>query len=646
MIKRLLIANRGEIARRIIKTCHKHQIKAIAIYSDTDKDAPFVKEADEAYPLCGITALETYLNIEKIIDIAKKHQICAIHPGYGFLSENADFAKALQKANITFVGPDEKALEIMGSKSKAKALVIPLGVPTIPGFHGKEQSLNTLMIEAKKMGFPILIKAAFGGGGKGMRVVHDESELEESILSAKRESLKGFAKDDLILEKYLEAPRHIEVQIVRDSFNNCLHFFDRDCSLQRRHQKVVEEAPALELSDTLKDEITKHSKKIADAINYQGAGTLEFLVDKNNQLYFIEMNTRLQVEHPVSELITKKDLVYLQLLVASGKALPLTQQDIKANGHAIEVRVYAEDASNQFLPATGKIDTLIWPKENEFIRIDSGIEKGNVITHYFDPMLAKIISCGQTRYQALNNLLKALDNTVIVGVKTNIAFLRTLTQSLINDENLPRTDYLEITDLNQDDNHLLAYALYACFYYQKLDNSNNPWLQNPAWQLNLDNHFSKMNIVNDEALTFTLSKRDSFTVLINQTTFVIDELFIEKNQIKALINNAWQSAYITDEKDKTTITLNGQNTKVTSKKHDVLVSQGKSASLNAPMPGTLVSVNVNKDDSVISGQVLAILEAMKMEHPIKSPSDGIIKSVCYEMGQTVNEGDVLFELED
>lgn len=646
MIKRLLIANRGEIARRIIKTCHKHQIKAIAIYSDTDKDAPFVKEADEAYPLYGITALETYLNIEKIIDIAKKHQICAIHPGYGFLSENADFAKALQKANITFVGPDEKALEIMGSKSKAKALVIPLGVPTIPGFHGKEQSLNTLMIEAKKMGFPILIKAAFGGGGKGMRVVHDESELEESILSAKRESLKGFAKDDLILEKYLEAPRHIEVQIVRDSFNNCLHFFDRDCSLQRRHQKVVEEAPALELSDTLKDEITKHSKKIADAINYQGAGTLEFLVDKNNQLYFIEMNTRLQVEHPVSELITKKDLVYLQLLVASGKALPLTQQDIKANGHAIEVRVYAEDASNQFLPATGKIDALIWPKENEFIRIDSGIEKGNGITHYFDPMLAKIISYGQTRYQALNNLLKALDNTVIVGVKTNIAFLRTLTQSLINDENLPRTDYLEITDLNQDDNHLLAYALYACFYYQKLANSNNPWLQNPAWQLNLDNHFSKMNIVNDEALTFTLSKRDSFTVLINETTFVIDELFIEKNQIKALINNAWQSAYITDEKDKTTITLNGQNTKVTSKKHDVLVSQGKSASLNAPMPGTLVSVNVNKDDSVISGQVLAILEAMKMEHPIKSPSDGIIKSVCYEMGQTVNEGDVLFELED
>jgi 3-methylcrotonyl-CoA carboxylase alpha subunit len=645
MIKRLLIANRGEIACRIIKTCQKLGITAICVYADSDRDAPFVKKADEAYPLEGESSLETYLNQDKLLALCEAKNIDAIHPGYGFLSENAEFAAKVIKANRLFIGPKPEAIELMGSKAEAKAIAEKLSVPTIPGYHGKNQDLKTLKDKACEIGFPLLIKASFGGGGKGMRIATNADELEELIAGAKRESAKSFARDELILEKYLVEPRHIEVQIVRDNHGNCLHFFDRDCSIQRRHQKVVEEAPALGLSKALKDKMSQYAINLSNGIDYQSAGTIEFLVC-NDEIYFIEMNTRLQVEHPVTELISGVDLVELQIQVANNEALPIVQNSLTATGHAIEVRLYAEDPENDFLPATGVINTIELPEESERFRLDGNLKEGLSVTHHFDPMLAKLICYGKSRLEALCTLKDVLENSVILGVKTNLAYLHALIADLIDSQKLPSTEHISKTPPSIVDKSALAYALFAISRFQELTHSENPWVNTPGWQLNLNQAFKLTYQINQQAAK-TLSlvvKDDGYQITLEQEPlFVLQQVTENNGKLSASLNNQRVSARLLREKD--TIIINGKPYAFTKPSPLAHQKEDSEASLNAPMPGTVVAIHVKEKEPVKNGQVLAILEAMKMEHQIRAPSDGFIRSIHYQEGQTVNEGDPLFELE-
>ncbi len=423
MFQKILIANRGEIACRIIKTAKKLGIQTVAIFSDADRHALFVKSADEAYHIGASESIKSYLNIDKIIDIAKKTHVQAIHPGYGFLSENAQFAIRCEQENIIFIGPDANAITLMGSKSEAKKILSETNVPLIPGYHGDDQIPETLLAEAKKIGFPLLIKAAAGGGGKGMRVVNTEADFLTALASCQREAKSSFANTHVILEKYFDNARHVEVQIIADKKGHCVHLFERDCSIQRRHQKVIEEAPAPNLKNDTRNAIGKAAVEVAKSIHYIGAGTIEFLMDKTENFYFMEMNTRLQVEHPITEMITGIDLVEWQFKVAAGEVLPLQQSEIKQQGHAIEARVYAEDPDNQFMPSTGCITYLKTPKQRKYIRLDTGITQGDVVSPFYDPMLAKLIIWSETRETAIMRMRSALTNYAIAGIKNNINYL-------------------------------------------------------------------------------------------------------------------------------------------------------------------------------------------------------------------------------
>jgi 3-methylcrotonyl-CoA carboxylase alpha subunit len=420
--KRILIANRGEIAVRVIRACREMGISPVAIYSEADALALHVQMADLAYCVGPAPVRESYLNTEKILEVAKSCQADAIHPGYGFLSENAAFTQACKDAGIVFIGPSPEAMELMGSKIASKRCMDQAGVPTVPGYYGDDQSEPRLQAEAEKIGFPLLVKASAGGGGKGMRVVNKAEELPAALASAKREALNAFGDDAVFLERYFESVRHIEFQIMADSHGQTFHLFERECSIQRRHQKIVEEAPSLALSHDLRTKMAEAAVKAAQAVNYLNAGTIEMLLDPQNQFYFLEMNTRLQVEHPVTEAILGLDLVRAQILVAAGEKLAWSQSELQAQGHALEVRIYAEDPSRQFMPTTGKIHKLKWPM-GPGIRIDSGLFPGQEITPYYDPMLAKLIAWGPDREAARMRLIQALKETVILGLTTNISYL-------------------------------------------------------------------------------------------------------------------------------------------------------------------------------------------------------------------------------
>jgi len=407
MFNKLLIANRGEIACRIIKTAKRLGIRCVAIYSEADSGSLHVKQADEAYCVGPAASSASYLNIPRIIEVAEACCADAIHPGYGFLAENAAFAQAVCDAGITFIGPSAKAIDAMGSKIRSKELMAQIGIPMVPSYHGNDQSLDTMKSQAEAIGFPVLLKASAGGGGKGMRIINHIDEFADAFHGAKREALKSFHNDELLIEQYLEKPRHIEVQVFADTQGECIHLFERDCSIQRRYQKVIEEAPAPGITDKLRKKITTAAVDAAKAIDYVGAGTIEFLV-KGNNFYFMEMNTRLQVEHPVTEMITGIDLVEWQLRIAAGEALPLKQSDIKIHGHAIEARIYAENPKQAFLPASGTIHQYHTPNVDEFTRIDSGIGPGDGVSPYYDPMIAKLICWGENRKKAISRLYNAL----------------------------------------------------------------------------------------------------------------------------------------------------------------------------------------------------------------------------------------------
>jgi 3-methylcrotonyl-CoA carboxylase alpha subunit len=429
-INKILIANRGEIALRIIQTCREMNIKTVTIYTEEEKSLPHSFAGDQSYSLGSGALKETYLNQDLLIEIAKKTGADAIHPGYGFLSEKSSFAKKVNAAKIIFIGPTPESIELMGDKKSSKNKILELGVPSIPGYHGDDQSLEILSQAAKKIGFPVLVKASAGGGGKGMRIVEEESEFLAALEGAKREALNSFGDDTVLIEKYIKSPRHIEIQVMSDQHGNHFHLFERECSIQRRYQKIVEESPSPAVTPLLRSQMTEAALKITRGINYQGAGTIELILDTDGKFYFLEMNTRLQVEHPVTEMVTGLDLVKLQIMVASGEKLPFTQNEIKQSGHAIEVRLYAEDPDNDFLPSIGKIKK-IGTTSLRHMRLDCGYQDGNEVSISFDPMLAKLISWSEDRNSAANKLVLALNEIVFLGqgLKTNRNYLQRILSS-------------------------------------------------------------------------------------------------------------------------------------------------------------------------------------------------------------------------
>lgn len=673
MPHKILIANRGEIACRIIKTAKKLGYYTIAVYSSVDNESLHVKLADEAYFLGMAPSRDSYLNIDKLIQIAKLAKVDAIHPGYGFLSENADFAEKCQEENLIFIGPPVSAIKAMASKSAAKEIAEQANVPLIPGYHGTQLDLETLKHKANEIGYPIMIKAAMGGGGKGMRIVHCEDDLKEAVLAAQREAKASFNDEQILLEKYIQKSRHVEIQIFADQYGNAVYLFERDCSLQRRHQKIIEEAPAFGLTNEIRQKMGETSLKLVNLIKYQGAGTLEYLFDGQN-FYFMEMNTRLQVEHPVTEMITGLDLVEWQFRVAFGEKLPLQQENINLNGHAIEARIYAENPSENFLPSTGKIEYLNLPNTSESIRIDSGIVQGDSISPFYDPMIAKLIVWAETRERAVERLNQALKDFLILGVHSNLSFLQQIisesaylgaeinTQYLSNYEFCPKKIRTQqITS---------ALVTLSIFLLNKFTNYNyknesinqdhySPWFSIDSWRLNSLGEL-KYVMIDDEQHEWHVILRSikmfqdkeatcKFSFIFQSDGSVLNILGQQLNEIISFTVDHFSPSHarILELQNSYHIFYEGTSYKFRLLNEHYAFNQLDSSSghVNSPMPGSVISVNVKAGDFVKKGQTLLVLEAMKMEHTIKAPTDGIVKNICYRVGDLVQEGAELCQFE-
>lgn len=660
MLQKLLIANRGEIACRIIKTAKKMGISTVAIYSTADSQSLHTLLADEAYLVGEAKAIESYLNIENIIKIAKLTKSDAIHPGYGFVSENPEFAKRCQEENIIFIGPSIECLKIMGSKQLAKQLLEKTNVALTPGYHGRDQSPERLLAEAEKLGFPVLIKASDGGGGKGMRIVHNREEFAANLASAKRESLASFGSEIILIEKLILNPRHIEVQIIADNYGKVLHLFERDCSIQRRYQKIIEEAPAT-ISQEFRKNITNAAIAVAKAVKYQGAGTIEFLSDGEN-FYFMEMNTRLQVEHPVTEMITNLDIVELQIKIATGEPLAINQDELKINGHAIECRVYSEDPEHNFLPAIGKI-SFLHQETNQFIRIDSGVNCGTNISSYYDPMIAKVIAWGQTRNQARLHLLKALDNFNLIGIKNNILFLKTILQNQNFIANKIATNFLTKEDITypKPDYVLGAFLGASLDYLSNQFNKDSISKDAYSFQMHLATSWFRQYLINNKLINVAILAKDKNQVNIkilnaakdasleisNKSIYASIALDLDTNQ---LIFNDYSQIHkylFHTEGNKTTIFTQNGNLEIvpytyTPNNLDVIHTDKQ---LTAPMPGTIIAILKTPKQKISAGEPIIIIEAMKMEHTIVAPSNGIISEIFYSIGAQVKEGEILVALE-
>lgn len=651
MFNKILIANRGEIACRIIKTARSMGIHTVAIYSSVDKESVHVRNADSAYFVGEASAKDSYLNIANIIDIAKKCGAQAIHPGYGFLSENPAFAKACNEAHIIFIGPSIEAMEAMASKQLAKQLLEKTNVPLTPGYHGSEQSEEKLLAQAQKIGFPVLLKAANGGGGKGMRTVYHESEFSLALAGAKRESMNSFADDTMIIEKLVLHLRHVELQIMADNYGNVVHLFERDCSIQRRHQKIIEEAPAPNLSASLRQKLAEAACEVALSIKYRGAGTVEFLVDGEEHFYFMEMNTRLQVEHPVTEQITGLDLVAWQLKIAANEPLPLTQDKIQSYGHAIECRIYAEDPHQDFLPSIGQIHFLQEPS-GDGIRIDTGVQRFSQITMYYDPMIAKLIAWGTTRDEALSRIEQALSHYYIGGVKTNIPFLQAICQHTHFKQVKLSTDFLsnEAIKIATPD-YDMALLMTVSFDYLSMVNSiQDPLLEEAfAWQSQVSRHWIWRYQNKDtsiDALITAINKHE-FKAQLNQKEHLI-HANLRDNQLR--IETEHQNYQAVVENNNQSLTLYTPQGSITIDRFNWSTSRTQTTAhkgqLTAPMPATVVAVLKNIGEKVKAGERLIVLEAMKMEHTIHAPNDGILREVFYTVGAQVNEGEELLTLSE
>ncbi|GAB4129623.1 MAG: acetyl/propionyl/methylcrotonyl-CoA carboxylase subunit alpha [Rhodothalassiaceae bacterium] len=670
-IRKILIANRGEIACRIMRTARAMGIATVAIHSDADADAFHVSLADEAVPIGPAPARESYLRTERILAAAKASGADAVHPGYGFLSENAEFAESCARAGLIFIGPPAQAIRKMGLKDEAKRLMTAAGVPVVPGWHGTEQDEAILLDHAREIGFPVLIKAVAGGGGKGMRRVDRESEFPDALKAAKREALNAFGNDHVLLEKFIEKPRHIELQIFADSHGNAVHLFERDCSLQRRHQKVVEEAPAPGMSESLRARMGEAAVSAAKAIGYRGAGTIEFIVDVANGLqdapfYFMEMNTRLQVEHPVTEAITGEDLVAWQIRVAAGEPLPRRQEELAIAGHAIEVRLYAEDPARDFLPQTGRLALFRLPGDHAGIRIDTGVRAGDAISVHYDPMIAKIIAHGPDRATAIDRLEHALSATRIAGLSTNIAFLRrTIDHPAFRAGDLD-TGFIarHIAELMPQAaelgvHHLLA-AVAAVLARREaggqggaLPASGDPW---SPWRLR--NGF-RLNLAQQERMVFLAPSGAEHVLIIHRDGRGSIGVELDGRRYELTFRGR-------DADGELVIGLDGMRRKVTAlaKDEEVTLIDREGALVlrrlslraepeedaegpgvvTAPMPGRVLELSVAEGDAVTRDQPLLVLEAMKMEHVLRAPRDGIIAALPTMAGSQVEEGDILVRI--
>lgn len=651
MLQKLLIANRGEIACRIIKTARELGVRTVAVYSDADRHSQHVQLADESIHIGAAPSAESYLVIDKIIAAAKQTGADAIHPGYGFLSENEDFADACASNNIIFVGPPTSAIAAMGSKSAAKAIMSEAGVPLVPGYHGSEQSAEKLRTEAEKIGYPVLLKAAYGGGGKGMRVVENAKQFDEALSSAKREAQASFGNDKMLVEKFIGNPRHVEIQVFCDEHGNAVYLAERDCSVQRRHQKVIEEAPAPSMSTSTRQAMGEAAVRAAQAIDYVGAGTVEFLLDTDNKFYFMEMNTRLQVEHPVTEMVTGQDLVAWQLMVASGEPLPLAQDQIEVNGHSFEARIYAEDPDHEFLPSTGTLHVLQPPASNDYVRIDSGVIAGDEVSSYYDPMIAKLIVWGENRTVALRRLIQALNDYRVAGVRTNIDFLRRIASHKKFGQAELTTRFIEKyeADLFPDTSHLVNdYAVMATLaerFDEKSVGNQNPWFTQHSFRLNQPRQFGLNLQYGDTIHDIQLVERNQSWYQVDsndawQVDRIGEQWFFSKN------GHRFQAHILRAEHDIVVMT---EHASLRFNRHnvtDTLEQETAAGSLTAPMNGTVVQVMVKAGDTVTADQALVIMEAMKMEYTIRAPRDGEIAQVFYQAGDLVSDGAALISLKD
>ena len=662
MFTKILIANRGEIACRVIKTARKLGILTVAVYSDADANALHVNMADEAIYLGPSPSRESYLLADKVIEAAIKTGAQAIHPGYGFLSENADFCRKCQQENITFIGPPVAAIEAMGSKSAAKNSMEKAQVPSAPGYHGDDQAEAVIKKAADDMGYPVLLKATAGGGGKGMRQVWSEAEFSEGLAAAKREAKSSFGDDTMLVEKYLTQPRHVEIQVFCDNHSNAVYLFERDCSVQRRHQKVIEEAPAFGMSEALRKEMGEAAIKSAKAIGYQGAGTVEFLLDSDGSFYFMEMNTRLQVEHPVTELITGQDLVEWQLRVAANEVLPKNQEQLTINGHAFEARIYAEDTNNDFLPATGKLSFLQPPQESQFVRVDTGVRQGDEVSVFYDPMIAKLIVWDENREKSLQRLAKALAEYRISGVTTNIDFLYNLATCPPFVEQDIDTSFIEKhhDKIFHCDAQVIADELPMAALYIVLADAENarqmaaqttdpysPWNMTNAWRLN-EAHIHQLTLAhNDIEYPVVVEQKrqgtDSYYLIsVGDKTYDCQGR-INGNTLHFSYNGHRSSATIAQDNHQISLyrqngAFNFTHVQPDCGEHD---SQENQNGLVAPMNGTMVSVLVKAGETVTKDQPLMIMEAMKMEHTIKAPNNGTVESLYYAEGEMVDGGSEL-----
>ncbi|NYF36990.1 acetyl/propionyl/methylcrotonyl-CoA carboxylase subunit alpha [Stenotrophomonas sp. JAI102] len=658
MFTKILIANRGEIACRVIATCQRLGIATVAVYSDADRNARHVRLADEAIAIGPAPARESYLRGDAILEAARRTGAQAIHPGYGFLSENAGFAQACAEAGIVFIGPSAAAIRAMGDKSAAKALMQQAGVPLTPGYHGDEQIPEFLRQQADSIGYPVLIKASAGGGGKGMRRVDDSATFTEALASCQREAQSAFGNAHVLVEKYVERPRHIEIQVFGDSHGNVVYLFERDCSVQRRHQKVLEEAPAPGMTPERRAAMGKAAVDAARAVNYVGAGTVEFIAGPDGDFYFMEMNTRLQVEHPVTECITGTDLVEWQLRVASGEPLPLQQDQLQIRGHALEARLYAEDADRGFLPSTGTLRHLRLPANTAHVRVDAGVEQGDAITPFYDPMIAKLIVWDVDRDAALRRMQQALVECEVVGVTTNAAFLRRLvmtdsfTQAKLDTALIEREQAALAPNDGDSDPALWALAAMAGVAtseaaHRDARDPHSPWQAQDGWRLGAA-----------AARALTLEHRGAQRSVAVQGAGEQWTVHMDGNALQGsgrLAGDALR-VQIGEQLHRATVIRDGNELYLFGSEgvqrftlHDPVSEADQSVadagSLVAPMPGRIVATLVAPGTAVKRGAPLLVLEAMKMEHTLQAPADGIVQGYRVKAGDQVGDGAVLVDFE-
>jgi 3-methylcrotonyl-CoA carboxylase alpha subunit len=663
LFNKILIANRGEIAVRVIRAVQDLGIRAVAIHSDADEHALHVMMADEAYSLGGNDLAETYLDIDKIVGISKKCGAEAIHPGYGFLSENPKFVQACDKAGIIFIGPNAKAMKLMGNKIESREALKDAGIPMTAGITG---DIDSLLKRAKEIPFPIMIKAAAGGGGKGMRIVHDDKNLAELLESTSREAMNYFGDGTIFIEKYIEEPRHIEIQVLGDNYGNMIHLFERECSIQRRHQKIIEESPSPTLTSEVRTKMGETAVRIAKEIGYNNAGTVEFLVDKDLKFYFLEMNTRVQVEHPVTELVTGIDIVQEQILIAAGKEIDIDQDLLIQNGHAIECRIYAEDPANNFLPSPGKMSYYLEP-EGEDIRLDTGLMEATTIHSFYDPLLCKLVVWGEDREDARWRMIEALDHFIIHGIKTNISYLRQVLQHPAYIDNKISTKYCDehtkdILDEIKAEQGKIPLHIPGIAYFLYDFNDRDRFIEHDGHDI--WNHIGYWRDLMElegkvEGHPFKIKvdkiKNDHYYLSTDKGNHFAQIRVCEDGYLEVLLDGHQLEFFVsTDEKGNGYVSHNGFI--FSAHRHDMLYgSEEILGSLDAsgeksdgkivsPMPGKVIKINVGQGDKVKRGQTLLIVEAMKMENYITAPLDGVVEEVNVKVGEMVNSSASLISI--